>query len=139
MSGTASLFTTPFDWMQLSTRLCFRLANYPEVPKTELFTQNVRGIRNDNVQIEGQEINSIGTINLDAQFKLFRIPKFLDAYIGPFVELGYMSTGNFIACVGAEMLLVLDEWPGAPGRLTIARNLLDPNEIEFSAFAYFFY
>ena len=139
LAGNASLFTTPFDWMQLSTRLCFRLANYPEVPKTELFTQNVRGIRNDNVQIEGQEINSIGTINLDAQFKLFRIPKFLNAYIGPFVELGYMSTGNFIACVGAEMLLVLDEWPGAPGRLTIARNLLDPNEIEFSAFAYFFY
>ncbi len=139
LTGRVSLFTTPFDWLQLSTRLNFRLANYPDVAQTGLFTQYVRGLRNDNVQINGQEMDSIGAINLDAQFKLFRIPNFVNVYMGPFVELGYMSTGNFIACIGAEMLVILDEWPGAPGRLTIAQNLLDPNEIEFSAFAYFFY
>ncbi len=139
VSGEAAIFNTPVNWMQLSSRLSLRLANFPDLEQTEKFTIFVRGNRNDNVLIKDREINSIGAINLDAQFHLFSIPKFVNVYAGPFVELGYISTGDFIACAGAEMLVILEEWPGAPGRITYARNLLDPNEFEFSAFAYFFY
>ncbi len=139
LTGEGKVFTRPFDWLQLSTRLNFRLANYPDIKQTEPFTTHIRGVRNDNALIQDQEIDSIAALNLDAQFKLFSITNLIDVYIGPFVDLGYISSGNFLACAGVEMLLVLDEWPGSPGRLTFARNLLDPKEFELSAFAYFFY
>ncbi len=139
MNGDIELFTTPTKWMELATRLIFRLANYPDIEQTELFTQHIRGVRNDNTLFQGQAIDSVVVLNLDAQFHLFRIPNIINVYIGPHVELGYVSPESFIACAGAEMLLILDEWPGAPGRITYSRNLTNPTEYEFSAFAYFFY
>ena len=36
-------------------------------------------------------------------------------------------------------MFILNEWPGAPGRVSYGVNLLDPREDELSLTVYFFY
>lgn len=135
----AQLFCMPFDWMQLSTRTVFWIANYPDVSYTNGFTGYLRGITDVNPVIHGRSINEIFTLNLDTIIKLFRIPKFGNAYVNPFIDMGYVAPDDFILTAGLELMFILDEWPGAPGRVSYGHNLLDPDEDELTIGCYFFY
>ena len=133
------LFCMPFDWMQLSTRTVFRIADYPDVSYTDTFTGYLRGIKDVNPIIHGRSINNIFTLNLDTIIKLFRIQKFGNAYVNPFIDMGYVAPDDFLISAGLELMFILDEWPGAPGRVSYGHNLLDSDEDELTIGCYFFY
>ena len=135
----AQLFCMPFDWMQLSTRTICRIADYPDVSYTNGFTGYLRGITDVNPVIHGRSINDIFTLNLDTIIKLFRIPKFGNAYVNPFIDMGYVVPDDFLISAGFELMFILDEWPGAPGRVSYGHSLLDPDEDELTIGCYFFY
>ena len=138
-TGDISFFKTPVSWLQLSARLTYRFSTFPDKNQTNRFTSELRGVRDDNVMIQDQPIEDIAALNLDAHVFLLRIPKFVNIYVGSFVDVGFVGPDGFMACSGIEMIFILDEWPGSPGRLTYARNLTNPTEFEFSAYGHFFY
>lgn len=101
----AQLFCMPFDWMQLSTRTVFRIADYPDVSYTNSFTGYLRGITDVN----------------------------------PFIDMGYVVPDDFLISAEFELMFILDEWPGAPGRVSYGHSLMDPDEDELTIGCYFFY
>ena len=133
------LFCMPFEWMQLSCRSVMRLADYTDKGTTNSFTGYLRGIMDNNPVINDRGIKDIITLNLDTIIKLFRIPKFGNAYVNPFIDMGYVAPDDFILTAGLELMFILDEWPGAPGRVSYGHNLLDPDEDELTIGCYFFY
>ncbi len=139
MTGDARLYVHTLSWLQLSTKLEFRLANYEDRNRIRRFADDLRGIRNDNPSLATEGIESVGALNLDAMVKLLEIPILGRAYAGAFLEMGYTSLNQFLLSAGFELIFVLSELPGSPGRLSIGRNLLDPSEFEFTASAFFFY
>ena len=94
---------------------------------------------NINPVILNREIDNIAVLNLDVLAHIFSIPKFVRAYVNPFVDLGWVGPDRFLASAGAEIMFILNEWPGAPGRISYGVNLLDPREDELSLTVYFFY
>ena len=138
-NGDIRLFSTPLDWLELSTRLVFRHDTTYVDYKINEFTGHMRGIMDDNALIHNQEIHDIAVLNLDTKFHVLTIPKLIRGYLGPFVDLGYVAPDHFLATVGLEMVLILDEWPGSPGRISIGNSLTDPDEYEVTIYAYFFY
>ena len=139
ISGEAKVLAMPLDWLQLSARTVFRFSDFPEVELTNLFTGYMRGIPNINPVIKDKEIDNIAVLNLDVLAHIFSIPKFVRAYVNPFVDLGWVGPDRFLASAGAEIMFILNEWPGAPGRISYGVNLLDPREDELSLTVYFFY
>ncbi len=137
--GDIRLFNTPLDWLELSTRLVFRHTSTIVKYKTNEFTGHMRGIKDDNAVIYNQEIHDIAVLNLDTKFHIFSIPKLIRGYLGPFIDLGYVAPDQFLASIGLEMVLILDEWPGSPGRVSIGKSLTDPDEYEITIYAFFFY
>ncbi len=135
----ARFYCMPFEWLQLSTRAVMRLSDFPDIEQTEVYTEYLRGIPNINTTIHEREIDSIAALNLDVMFKLFRIPKIARAYVNPFLDLGVVFPSEFLAGAGAEIMLILDEWPGSPVRLSYGRNLMDSDEYELSITVFFFY
>ncbi len=137
--GDIRLFNTPLDWLELSTRLVFRHDATVDNYRINEFTGYMRGIKDDNALIHNQEIHDIAVLNLDTKFHVLTIPKLIRGYLGPFIDLGYVAPDHFLATVGLEMVLILDEWPGSPGRISIGKSLTDPDEYEVTVYAYFFY
>ncbi len=135
----ARVYYMPFDWMQISSRAVMRLSDYPDVEQTEFYTEYLRGIPNINTTIHEREIDSIAALNLDVLFKLFRIPKIVRAYANPFIDFGLVFPNEFLVGAGAEIMLIFDEWPGSPVRLSYGRNLMDSDEYELAITVFFFY
>ncbi len=135
----ARFYFMPFDWMQISTRGVMRLSDYPDVEQTEVYTEYLRGIPNINTTIHGREIDSISALNLDILVKLFRIPRIVRAYLNPFIDFGLVLPDEILVGAGAELMLIFDEWPGSPVRLSYGRNLMNSDEYELAITVFFFY
>lgn len=148
LDGSLAVHYPVTSWFNPSMRGVFILANsLMEINNGDAFSWNMRGIRNDNETINMSRTFAM-TLNLDFMVNFIRINGFCHTYAIPFMDFFFGSSENgkmdHLMTVGAEGIVVLDNYPGYPVRGSLGFNAQDlvswlKGNIDFSDVEYELY